>query len=189
MAGKGSKYWSKGGAIYGDDERLRYTLWRDLHPGLLDSQDRGRILFVMLNPSTATEYKDDPTIRRCVIFAHAWGFRHLTICNLFAHRATNPDDLVLEVKQFGVERAIGKDNDRHIVEQAEKADVVVAAWGAHVKNKPALRKTHRDSHVASMLAKSCDVMCLEKTKVNRDPKHPLYVKSDCVLQLYREKTA
>lgn len=32
-------------------------------------------VFIMLNPSTADELEDDPTIRRCVNFAKKWGMR------------------------------------------------------------------------------------------------------------------
>ncbi len=75
--------------------RYRYRLWREwrLHPkpALWDmwtdaagqpivdgaGEQLGEpkaCIFIMLNPSTADGDQDDPTIRRCVGFAKAWGF-------------------------------------------------------------------------------------------------------------------
>lgn len=62
----------------------RYRLWRCWQPTL------GSVLWIMLNPSTATEAEDDPTIRRCVSFADTWGFGGIDVVNLFAYRATSP---------------------------------------------------------------------------------------------------
>lgn len=166
------------------DKILRYVLWRELHPDLLVPQTKGRILFVMLNPSTATEFEDDPTIRRCVIFGREWGFKEVRICNLFAYRATNPEDLVVQIKIVGADGVIGRKNDDYIREEAEKADMVVAAWGSHVSYKKTLRNTDRAKKVMAMLGAIKDVWCLEFTEKHGDPKHPLYLKSSCKPQLY-----
>lgn len=47
--------------------KYRYSLMRRLATG------RGTVLFVGLNPSTATATEDDHTVTRCVRFAQAWG--------------------------------------------------------------------------------------------------------------------
>ena len=71
-------------AIFSPDRRYRYLLRRRV--GLND-----RIcLFVCLNPSTATEILDDPTIRRCRSFAAGWDYGILELANIFALRSTNP---------------------------------------------------------------------------------------------------
>ena len=46
-------------AIYSDCERYRYALTRTW------DESGKRALFVMLNPSTATEVQNDPTVERC----------------------------------------------------------------------------------------------------------------------------
>ncbi len=56
----------------------------------------------MLNPSTADETQEDPTIRRCLGFAKSWGFDRLIIVNIFAFRSTNPDALYSQVDPIGV---------------------------------------------------------------------------------------
>ena len=54
-------------AIYSDCERYRYTLRREWGGG------SGGVTFVMLNPSTATEVQNDPTVERCERRARAMG--------------------------------------------------------------------------------------------------------------------
>lgn len=50
------------GAQFSDCRMYRYALWR------VWAQGDGCITFIGLNPSTADENKDDPTIRRCIGF-------------------------------------------------------------------------------------------------------------------------
>jgi hypothetical protein len=116
------------------------------------------VLFVMLNPSTADASRDDPTIRRCVGFAKAWGFGALSVANLFALRSTDPSVLL------SAQDPVGPDNDAMILELARKASLVVAAWGAH---KVAAR---RAAAVQSLLPKA---VCLGLTSSGQ-PRHPLY---------------
>ena len=54
-------------AVYSDCERYRYLLTRVWGPG-------PKALFVMLNPSTATEVQNDPTVERCERRARALGY-------------------------------------------------------------------------------------------------------------------
>ncbi len=79
--------------------------------------------FVMLNPSTADAWVDDPTIRRCLGFAQQWGFGSLVVTNLFAYRATRPADLWAAVDP------VGTDNDRYLVQMAQQVQRIVVAWG------------------------------------------------------------
>lgn len=65
----------------------RYTLWRRWSDGAR------YVNFICLNPSTADERTDDPTVRKCVKFARSWGYDALCITNLFAYRATDPQTL------------------------------------------------------------------------------------------------
>ena len=105
------------------------------------------------------EQNDDPTIRRCIAFAQAWGFEGLYMTNLFAFRATNPTDMLAQ------EYPIGVDNDRTLRDLAEHAGIMVAAWGVH--------GTHRNRafEVRRMLPK---LHYLKLTKEGH-PGHPLYL--------------
>lgn len=76
-----------GGAHFSRCRRYRYALWRQW-------QAAGPMLMLIgLNPSTADAERNDPTIRRCIGFAHDWGFGGVWVLNLFAWRATLPADL------------------------------------------------------------------------------------------------
>ena len=66
----------------------------------------GAITWIMLNPSTADFYRDDPTIRRVTRFSAAWGFRDVWVVNLFAARTTDPKML----RSFTDPVGVGGDN-------------------------------------------------------------------------------
>lgn len=120
--------------------------------------------FIGLNPSTANEAVDDPTIRRCAAFAAQWGFARLNVVNLYAFCSTDPRLL------FAAEDPVGPENDRILVETSASSDAVVAAWGAHADPKRAalvLEWIHMPS-------------CLGTTR-NGAPRHPLYVRKDACL--------
>ena len=136
----------------------RYTLWREFG-GLIGD---GYAMFIGLNPSTADEVNDDPTIRRCIAFAKSWGYGALCMTNLFAFRATDPNDMKAAAEP------VGPDNDRHLVELARNAGVVVAAWGTHGTYRG------RDAIVRSLIP---NLHCLKKTGAGH-PGHPLYLRAD-----------
>ena len=126
--------------------------------------DGAGALFVMLNPSTADDLRDDPTIRRCVGFARRWRAPAVEVVNLYALRATDPRDL------FAHPAPIGPDNDRTIADAAARAAVIVVAWGVH-----GARDRERTARVIELLG-ARDVSCLGVTG-GGDPRHPLYLSS------------
>jgi hypothetical protein len=151
------------GAIFDVNGMYRYSLWRSW------SAYNPRIVFVLLNPSTADEQKNDPTIRRCMGFARAWNFGSLEVVNLFAYRATDYREL------FKVSDAVGAENNYFLTQAVERCSTVVLGWG--------IRGTflNRDRQAVSLLAGRNDPYCLG---ISRDgqPRHPLYVKGDTNLE-------
>ena len=146
--------------------RFRYWLRRSWSEGPW-------LLFVMLNPSTADAQVDDATIRRCVTFAHAHGFGCMEVVNLFAYRATDPQDLARNGWQ------VGPDNDHQISIAARVADAICVAWGAVGDRGPA---SDRVQVVAPILrAAGKPLQCLKLTR-SGFPQHPLYLPSNCRLQ-------
>jgi hypothetical protein len=148
-------------AVISECGQYRYVLRRSLGSALRWHKP---MLFVMLNPSTATETIDDPTIRRCMSFAKREGATQLTVVNLFALRATNPRELETH------DDPIGPENDKHILEQISKhlQMPVVGAWGA---NRFAEMRAQLVSHYFD------EIYCLGKNK-DGSPRHPLYVRND-----------
>lgn len=120
---------------------------------------RPNVMFIGLNPSTADEQEDDPTVRRCVGFARKWNYGGLILVNLFAYRSTDPTGLL------DADDPIGPGNDKHILASARLAERIVLGWG----NKGSWRD--RDQHVLSLLPAA---NCLGITKEGH-PKHPLYL--------------
>lgn len=147
------------GALFSRDGRYRYRLWRSWDPS------RPRIAFCMLNPSTADEHVDDPTIRRCIGFARDWGYGGVEIVNLFAFRATDPREL------RATRDPIGRRNDSYLVAAAERSSAVVVAWGVH----GALRS--RGAATLTLLSPRARLLALGWTH-GGEPRHPLYLRRD-----------
>ena len=104
-------------AILSEDRKYRYVLSR------IWDESKPTVMFIGLNPSTADETEDDPTIRRCINFATSWGYGGVYMLNLFAFRATEPRVM----KE--AENPIGNDNNKYLEEYSNKCDKVVCAWG------------------------------------------------------------
>jgi hypothetical protein len=138
--------------------RYRWWLQRSWKTG-----GNGKLVcFIGLNPSTADAAVDDPTVRRCLAFARAWGFSALSVRNLFALRATDPAELL------AADDPVGPSGDAELA-AARTADLVVAAWGAKVP-------FGREARALEILA-GVPLYCLGVTKSGA-PRHPLYVKGD-----------
>lgn len=154
---------SDAGATFSPCRRYRYSLWRRW-TGLF-SANNGYAMFIGLNPSTADEVSDDSTIRRCIGFARAWGYDGLLMANLFAYRATKPAEMLAQ------RDPVGPDNDATLLQLANAAGLVVAAWGA--------LGGHRDRATAVQRMLLPRLWCLGVTKAG-EPSHPLYLPKSCV---------
>lgn len=156
--------WLDAGATFDPNRIWRYRLWR------IWSEVEPAIGFCMLNPSTADESVDDPTIRRCIGFARAWGYGGVVIVNLFALRSTDPKALAKHPDP------IGPDNDAYLSQLAETVPLIIAAWGVHGK------LLDRQMQVRTMLHGK-----LWHLGLTRDgaPKHPLYLAAGTERQQWR----
>jgi hypothetical protein len=108
-------------AVYSPCEKYRYSLLIVWDPG------RKPKCFIGLNPSTATELQDDPTIRRCIDYARRWNAGGLLMLNAFAYRATDPRDML----RFDGDKIGPANTVRHLEERIVLNNVgtPVAAWG------------------------------------------------------------
>jgi len=144
-------------AVYSPCERYRYLLTRVWDPA------GRRALFVMLNPSTATEVRNDPTVERCERRARALGYGAFRVVNIFALRSTDPAALYAEPDP------VGPENDGALRDSAGWADTVVCAWGTHGACQG------RGAVVERLLrATGRSLWHLGLTQAGH-PRHPLYV--------------
>jgi len=143
--------------IFSQCRRYRYVLWREF-----DFLNSAYAMFIGLNPSTADERKDDPTIRRCIGFAKSWGFGALCMTNIFAFRSTDPVKMKQQI------HPVGPYNDKWLSEMSIGAGIVIAAWGTHGGHQDRARYVTQTMPL---------LMCLGLTKEGH-PRHPLYVRAD-----------
>jgi hypothetical protein len=141
-------------ATFSPCNRYRYTLTRTWDANVPP------VVFCMLNPSTATADRNDPTITRCIDFAQCWGHGGLVVVNIFAYRSTDPDIL------RSLPDPIGPDNDEAILRETFDRRTI-AAWGCDGK------LDGRGAAVLRLLG-GRRVECLKATKEGH-PQHPLYM--------------
>jgi hypothetical protein len=144
------------GATLSPCRTYRYSLWRVWEP------DKGMVAFCGLNPSTADETVDDPTIRRCIGFARDWGYGGLYMLNLFAFRTKNP-----KVMKAAAD-PVGPENDATLADYQKKGVLIVAAWGIDGVFKG------RADYVLKNVLVHGPLKCLGRTK-DGQPKHPLFL--------------
>lgn len=148
------------GAKFSDDKIYRYRLWR------FWDKRKGLVLFIGLNPSTADENVDDPTIRRCIGFASDWGYGGLLMGNIFAFRNTYPETLKLcTVDPIGVE------NDAELRAMNAEAKLTVLAWGNWGTYKD------RGHEVERMFPNAWNLGYSKQGQ----PRHPLYLPKNAML--------
>ena len=145
---------SRSRAEFSPDRRHRYALWRTW------DKDGEVAMFLCLNPSTATEIKNDPTVSRCIEFAKRWGYGGMIMANIFAYRATDPDDMK------NVPDPVGPDNDKWLNQLADESDLIVIAWGNH--------GLHLDRSKSVMELMAGRQLHYLEFNDNGEPKHPLY---------------
>lgn len=144
-------------AVYSPCERYRYSLTRIWDP------TGSRVSFVMLNPSTATEVQNDPTVERCERRARTLGYGAFQVTNIFAWRDTDPKAMQAALDP------VGPENDAAIAEACRWGDRVICAWGthgAHLDRGPAVERLIRGTGITPWH--------LGLSKAGH-PKHPLYL--------------
>lgn len=139
-------------AVLSKDRKYRYALWR------IWNEEKPRVMFICLNPSTADEVQDDPTLIRCISYSKLWGYGGVVISNLFAFRTTNPKELI------NVKYPVGNENDEWIKHLSKEAEIIVCAWGNLGEF------LYRGQAVIDMFK---EIYCLKINKSGQ-PAHPLY---------------
>jgi hypothetical protein len=165
---------TRSNAVFSNCGKYRYSLNRSWSmDSLFDESPRSRqfIAFCCLNPSTATQIDNDPTVTRCINYAKAWGFGGYVMINAFAWRETLPGEMKLQPEP------IGECNDAMLELVVSMAGMTVAGWGcdgAHLG---------RHEHLSNLLPRHGDIYRLKET-AGGFPIHPLYQRKDLIPQLW-----
>jgi hypothetical protein len=154
-------------AGFSPDEKHRYFL------SIKWDASKASVCFIGLNPSTATEMIDDPTIRRCKGFAKSWGYGGIVMKNIFAFRATDPKDMKAAADP------VGKLNTTEFLKGRSVGQFVIGAWGNHGNFQD------RSKIVAEGFLEypKKELHALKVTQ-SGEPSHPLYLKGDLKPRLY-----
>lgn len=155
-----SDLFTETGATFSECRQYRYRLWRYW------DRTRPPLCFLMLNPSTADDCSNDPTVERCQRRALAMGFGGLEVVNIFAFRSTYPSDLL------SISDPVGTENDQAIQDACALAGMVICAWGDHGK------LMGRSDAVRALLAEAGVAIHTLALNLSGEPKHPLYVAYD-----------
>lgn len=152
-------------AVFSEDRRYRYWLkitWEPTHPVFC---------FCGLNPSTADELKNDPTVERCERRARGMGYGSLIVVNLFAYRATDPREMKRQADP------VGDRNDEAIRNAVVVSDLFLCGWGNHGAFRGRGEQVMRflDGH---------DPQCLGVSKAGH-PVHPLYQSYETQVRPFR----
>ncbi len=153
-----TKRWFSG-AEFSPDRKWRYVLWRRW------TSAKPMVAFIGLNPSTADEIMNDPTVTRCINYAKDWDYGGMYMLNLFAFRATDPKEMKAANDPIGVA------NDRTIIEYSNDSFITVCCWGNHGSFM------ERGHEVSELLNNKTNLFCFGMTRQG-EPMHPLYLKRD-----------
>ena len=136
--------------------------------------DKPVMAFVLLNPSTADELQDDPTVAKARRHAAGWGYGEVIILNAFAYRATDPKNMKAQMDP------VGPRNDQVIVETCQVVSAlggrIVCGWGNHG------RHLGRSQALRALLA-PFDTWAFKISKTG-EPSHPLYLRMDTKIVPY-----
>lgn len=153
-------------AVFSPCRRWRYYLsiiWDMAGPALP---------FVMLNPSTADEVQNDPTVSRCERRARMMGYGGLIVVNAFGWRDTEPKNLK------GLPDPVGENNDLYIHDVAKIAGQagkpVICGWGTNCDDI----MPSRGAAVLAVIRAAGAVPHALKVNADGSPQHPLYLSYD-----------
>lgn len=147
------------------DGEYRYELYREW------DFRKPMLTYIMLNPSTADGLEDDPTIRSCIRIAKHHGFGSFVVYNLFAFRATDPEELLTAADPVGPEN----DDCMTAIVKYPNGGPIVCAWGAS-----RFARDRAPQVLARINQDEVDLRCLGTTRSGA-PRHPLYCRTDTPL--------
>ena len=155
-------------AVLSNSGQYRFTLTRAWRGG-------PHVCFIGVNPSTADHRSDDPTVRRWIRFASAWGYGGFVAVNLYPFRSPNIAacrrwaDFLNNGPDWHARDTILQNVD-FVTHQAKQAALVVACWGAAAWDDEFVEYVIEQIQTGE--EPWPDIHCLAKTG-SGDPIHPM----------------
>ena len=154
----------------------RYTEFRYI----LGTRGNHPLICIGINPSTARPDQLDRTLQSVERIAQGNGFDSFIMFNVYAQRATSPDDM-----PQAMNRRLHEENMkafRYILDASEKP-VVWAAWGSIIEKRAYLKSCLEDMIRIGQEYNARWVRCGAISKKGH-PHHPLYLKRDLPLEAF-----
>ena len=168
-----------GSAVYDRKKWLYIPDFYSEYRYILGTVGKNPLITIGINPSTAEPDNLDNTLKSVDRIAKHNGFDSFIMFNVYAQRATNPDDMDREINLV-----LHKENMKafeYILERCEEAPCIWAAWGAVIEKRAYLKDC-----IADMISIGEEYgakwYTAGKKSVKGHPHHPLYLKKDSVIE-------
>ena len=150
---------------------------------ILGTRGKHPLICVGVNPSTAVPGNLDPTLKSAERSALGNGFDSFVMFNVYAQRATIPDDM-----DSLLNPTLHEENMKAFVwllQSMTNPPVIWAAWGAVIEKRPYLPRCVQD-----MVRIGRNFHAVWRTAGPRSkaghPHHPLYLKKDTLLDPFQD---
>lgn len=169
LSGQGGSY-DRARWIYVPDFYTEYRY-------ILGTRGNNPLICIGVNPSTAEPGNLDNTLKSVQRIADGNGYDSFIMFNVYAQRATRPDDMDRERNE-----QLHRENMRafaYVLSQVEKGrrPAVWAAWGAVIEKRAYLPDCVRDMVAVGRFFDAL-WLCAGKRSVKGHPHHPLYLRKD-----------
>ena len=152
----------------------RYSEYRYI----LGTRGERPLICIGINPSTAAPDALDPTLKSVERIAHSNGYDSFLMFNVYAQRATRPDDM-----ERVCNRELHEENRkafRYLLSLSD-SPAVWAAWGNIIDKRDYLKECMKD-FLADGQACGAKWFTAGPLLKSGHPHHPLYLKSTTALQ-------
>ena len=145
---------------------------------ILGTRGKKPLICIGINPSTARPGDLDPTLKSVERVARNNGFDSFIMFNVYAQRATSPDDMEPECNP-----ELHRENMRAFAYalSLNPRPVVWAAWGTIIEKRPYLWTCLEDMIALGREYGAQWVTCGRRSKAGH-PHHPLYLRADSVTE-------
>ena len=146
---------------------------------ILGTRGKRPLICIGINPSTAEPDNLDNTLKSAERIALHNGYDSFIMFNVYAQRATDPDDMEREFNSMmHVENMKAFE---YVLSLSETAPVVWAAWGTIIEKRDYLRTCVLDMIALGEKYGAQWFTAGKRSKAKGHPHHPLYLKKDSVL--------